>query len=194
MTHKPPSVEYGFRQEWSTAEDFVRYNHQRENQKVIHLVEGKPTSDGVVYSGVTSWSTGSSKSSNILTVGASGGTTYSLAWPGLEGFTVEEMEVGLTFEGKNTTGKTTIGYSWQYKNTTGTTAQWTSMTTWGKTLACATTNTYSAKTVSHNKVSLGSGYNKLPMELRLRAYSKSAKGRGRIKSSSYVAIKAKKST
>lgn len=189
MSIKPPSVEYGFRQEWSTKEDFIRYQHLREAQNVVHLISGKPTSNGVVYSPYSSWTTGSSKSSNIVTVG---GSTYTVAWPGLDGFYVDELEVGLTFDAIRSTGKTTVGYSWQIKNDDET--NWTSMTTWGKILAVPTTNTVASRTVSHNKVTTGSGYNKLPLELRLRAYSESAGSKARIKSSSYVAIKAKKSS
>lgn len=184
MSFKPPSVEYGFRQEWSTKDDFVRYNHQRENQQIVRLVSGTPTTNGVVYSAISCSTAASSKTSAVYTVGS----TYTLAWAGLEGFYVDELEVGLTIAARSTAAQSTFGYSWQIKDDDATT--WQNVTTF-KTYK-GTTLTWDERTLSHSKITTGTGYNKLPLELRLRFYSKSAKGKMKIKSSSYVAIKAKK--
>lgn len=184
MSMKPPSVEEALRQEWSTKEDLVRYNVPRNESRVVRLVSGAPTTNGVVYSAISCSTAATSKSSGQYTVGS----TYTLTWPGLEGFYADEIEVGLTVAARSTAAQSTFGYSWQMKDDDATT--WQNMTTF-KTYK-GTTLTWDERTVSHSKVTTGTGYSKLPLSLRLRFYSKSAKGKMKIKSSSYVAIRPKK--
>ena len=184
MSMKPPSIEYALRQNWSTKEDMLQYNVPRNEFRYQHLVTGAPTTNGVVYSAISCSTNASSKTSNIYTVGS----TMTLNWPGLEGFYVDEMEVGLTIAARSTAAQSTFGYSWQIKDDDATT--WQNITTY-KTYK-GTTLTWDERTLSHNKVTVGTGYNKLPLSLRLKFYSRSTKGKMKIKSSSYVAIRPKK--
>jgi len=183
MSIKPPSVEFALRQEWSTKEDIVRYNVPRNESRKMFLVPANP-STGTVFSAVSCSTNASSKSSNTYTVGS----TYSLNWPGLEGFYVDELEVSLSALGRSTAAKSTFGYSWQIKDDDATT--WQNMTTF-KALK-GTTLTWTTMTVAHTNVNTGTGYNKLPLSLRLRFYSKSAKGQMKIKGTSYVSLRPKK--
>ena len=156
---------------------------------VAHLVGGALTTAGTQYTSYTTQSTGlTSNSSALKTVLSS-----TINFPGLEGLYIDELEAGLTIEELSTAvAATTFGYVWQMKNSTG--SSWTNITA-VKTAKGSTTTTPLSQTVSgvrlHRDSSLSTGYNKLPINLRLRFFAKSAaaKAKVRVKSSSYVAIK-----
>ncbi len=186
MTVKPASHEHGFRREYSTLEDMPRYNHPRHQQRITKLVKDqKLTTAGVQWSTfVETTSTPTSKSSNYIATQAT-----TISWPGLEGYNVDEMEAGLTgsFMSTKGTSGTTIAFRWEIKDDDETT--WTAISTFKK--IAGGTSTGVERTVS-GSVSLGAGYKKLPLLIRMRAYARTTHGKIRIKSSSYVAIKAKK--
>lgn len=189
----PPSVEYGFRQEWSSADSYQKYNAPRHQQYVYHLVDNKfLTSDGVAWStvgGNNTCDTGSSKSSMIIT-----GYASTMSWPGLQGFYIQELECGLTvgvMGGGDTAS--TARFRWEIKNSTGST--WQAISTY-KGLASGSSTKTEYTVSGYGK--LGLGYNRLPLGIRLRGYRRSDVGSSEInfyvKNSSYVAIKAKKSS
>lgn len=189
--NKPPSHEYGFRRAMSTLEDMPDYHHPRHQRKVIRLVKGQNlTADGVQWSTWTeTTSTPTSKSSNYIAT-----TPITVSWPGLEGFNVDEMEAGLTCALMATstgeaTSASTMAYRWEMKDDNEST--YTAISTW-KLVGSPGTSTGIERTVS-GYVSLGSGYKKLPLLIRLRAYKESGQmGKVRIKNSSYVTIMPKK--
>lgn len=196
MTHKPPSAEYGFRRDMSTADDYLQHNAPRHEQRIIKLVKDqKLTTDGVQWSTwVETTSTPTSAAADYI---ATQPTT--LNWPGLQGFYVDEMEAGLTGAFMVTsTGVTTgaavystMAYRWELMDNDEST--YTAISTW-KMVAKAGTSTAVEKTVS-GYASLGTGYNKLPLLIRLRGYAESGKmHKMHIKNSSYIAVKAKKSS
>jgi len=183
MGRKPPSAEAGLRQEWSTAEDLVKYGIDRHGGPAVHLIKGNLTTAGSQYS---TWaqvpaSSYSSKSSYYIS-----GSTYTLAWPGLEGLYAKELEAGLTVSLSSTEAATTIGFRWQMKNDDETT--WTGIQSTFVKLK-AGTSTAVERTVS-GYTPLATGYNKLPLEVRLRFYSRATASlaKFRIKNSSYVRI------
>jgi hypothetical protein len=183
----PPSVEAMNQENWSTKEGVLPLYAPRHQQNIVHFVTGAPTTSGVVYTTASYKGTtvGSSKSSGIFVVNDS---TFNIKYPGLEGFYVDELELGLTIAARSTGAQSTFGYNWQIKNSTGST--WQNITTY-KTYK-ATTLTWDERTLSHNNVTVATGYNRMPLVIRLRAYSKSKNGYVKVKSSSYAAIKVKK--
>lgn len=185
MSGKPPSVEKGFRDSWSTVEDMPVYYAPRHEARTFRLLTGNLTTDGVQRSGFTS-SSGTPSSNQIFTV-----STATITWPGLDGFYADELEAGLTCGLRSSSGTsgTTIGFRWELKNSTGST--WQAMHSTYKKVK-AGTSTDVERTFS-GYASLGLGYNKLPLHIRLRAFARQ-KGKLRIKNSSYVAIKVKKSS
>lgn len=183
MSRKPPSAEAALRQEWSTAEDFIRYNAPRHQQQVIKLISGSLTTDGVQYS---TWTRATSSGSSKSTMHYSG-STYPVVWAGLEGFYVDELEAGLTLELMGTQAATTLGYRWEVKDDDEST--WSALSTW-RTVKGGTSTAISRTLSGYG--SLATGYNKLPLETRVRFFTKGTRGKFRVKSSSYIAIKAKK--
>ncbi len=157
---------------------------------VAKLVGGNITTAGIQYSDYSTQTTGITSKSSALKTSLSS----TLNWPGLEGRYIDELEAGLTCEFLSTAvAVTTVGYFWEMKNSTGSTWQRISAveTTKGSTVA----TTPASRTLSGNRLyrdaSLATGYNKLPINLRLRFFAKSAtaKAKFRVKSSSYIAIK-----
>jgi len=161
---------------------------ERNYPYVARIVGGNLTTNGIQYSSITTGSTSiSTKSSNYTTVL---GTTIS--WPGLDGEYIDELEFGLTWEHQSSVS--TCGFIWQMKNATG--------STWENIMAApiaykSTAYGSQPRTVSgyrtRRDASMSAGYNRLPFNLRLRGYNKTAnKMYARVKNSSYVKIKAKR--
>lgn len=178
---------------WSSASNKMR--RVMENYPyVANLVGGDLTTAGIQYSAYTTQTTGiTSGSSALKTVLSS-----TLSWPGLEGRNIDEAEFGITVEFKSTGATaalvTTLGYIVQMKNSTGSTwklisAVETTKSTTGATPVSRTLSGYRL----HRDSSLATGYNKLPINVRIQFFAKSQAGKSklRVKSSSYVAIKAR---
>lgn len=189
MARKPPSFDIAVQEEWSTKESLTPAFAPRHQQKVVRLITDELSSNGVQWSGWSETSAaGSSKSTDVVTVGS----TYTIGWAGLEGFYLDELEAGLTAQFMSTKGTsgTTVGFRWEYKDDSEN--SWAALSTW-RTFK-AGTSTAVSRTLS-GYAPLTTGYNKLPLEVRLRLYKKASadgKAKGRIKNSSYVAIKVKK--
>ena len=185
MVRQPETYDIQLAEDYSTNEGALKADVAKRNQSFTkHILSGEPTTDGVRWSAVTcTTGTPCSKSSNIVTVGDS---TYTISWPGLDGWYVTDLEVGLVCGIRSTKGdtRTTIGFEWEYKDDDETT--WTGLTTF-HTFATSSTIAYLEITQSGYPLP-ATGYNKLPLELRLRAYSKTTKSNFKIKNSSYVKI------
>lgn len=173
--------------QFSSASDKVR--RVVENYPyVAHLVGGALTTAGVQYGTESTQSTGATSKSTAIKTNLSS----TLNWPGLEGKYIDEAEFGLTVAFKSTAvAATTIGYVWQIKSQGETT--WTNIsaveTTKGSTVAAYTERTVSGYRL-YRDGSLAAGYNRLPLNIRLRFFSKGASaGKIKVKSSSYIAIK-----
>ena len=183
MGRKPPSAEAGLRQEWSTAEDLVRHGIVRHDGPITHLIKGNLTAVGSQYSTWT-WTDAAGNSKSSMHVS---GSTYTVAWPGLEGLFAKEIEAGFTISVLSTVNKgssgTTVGWRWEMKDDNE--SSWSAISTYR--LFKAATSTATEKTAS-GYAPLATGYNKLPLEVRLRFYSRGNKGKFRVKNSSYIAI------
>ncbi|KKN36481.1 hypothetical protein LCGC14_0773040 [marine sediment metagenome] len=147
------------------------------------------TSDGVQYLTAVAASTAvSSKTSNC-----SEAVSSTINWPGLDGSFIDEIEFGLTAGIRAATATvSTVGYFWQWKNSTvaDVAANWKYLTA-AKTEA----STVSVDRTLSGYAKTGSGYNKLPINVRLLFWAKTAsKGSVKAKSSSYIKIKAKKTS
>lgn len=172
----------------STASGKIR-RITENNGNIARLVGGNLTTLGSQYNTFTTQSTGITSNTSALKTAFSS----TINFPGLEGLYIDEFEAGLTVEFKSTAvAATTVGYLWQMKNSTGST--WTNITA-VETTKGSTTTTPTARTVSGYRLyrdsSLSTGYNKLPINLRLRFFAKSAASAAkiRVKNSSYVAVK-----
>lgn len=157
---------------------------------IAHLVGGAITTAGIQYTAYTTQTTGITSLSSALKTALSS----TINWPGLEGKYIDEAEFGLTLEELSTAvAATTFGYIWSMKNSTG--SAWQNITAVESTKGSTVDITPLSRTVSgyrlHRDGSLATGYNKLPINLRLQFFAKSAtaKAKVRVKSSSYVAIK-----
>ena len=141
------------------------------------------TTAGIQWSTITTGSTGiTSGSSAVVTHAAT-----TINWPGLDGEYVDEMEAGLTMAFAASATGSTGGFVWEMKDSDGST--WTIISSAAK---WQTTKAWKERTNS-GYVKLGTGYNKLPLHLRLKAWNKLAsKIQVKIKNSSYVRIKPKK--
>uniref|UniRef100_A0A6H1ZVW0 Uncharacterized protein n=1 Tax=viral metagenome TaxID=1070528 RepID=A0A6H1ZVW0_9ZZZZ len=171
----------------------AQLNVMRNYPYTARLVGGALTTAGVQWGALSTLTTGpaTSKSSNMITVLSS-----TISWPGLDGEYIDEMEVGLTASLRSTVhstvSETTVGFVWQIKDQSETT--WTNINT-----AVTLRSTIAAeRTVSGYRMrgdaTLATGYNKLPINIRMRAYTKNSspyKGRARVKSSSYVIVKSR---
>lgn len=166
---------------FSTAEDALRLIAKNEPY-VAKLVGGDLTTNGAQYSAKTTVSTGATSKSTAHTTAFSS----TISWPGLDGSYIDEIEFGLTANINSCAS--TIGYRWEMKNATGST--WQVLSTFRE----LKNTTYADETQSGIRLyrdgSLATGYNRLPINLRLRFYSETAsKGWARVKSSSYIKIK-----
>jgi hypothetical protein len=186
---KPQSIDEALFKIYSTAGDVLRV--KPEDEYVAHLIGGALTTAGIQYGTLTTQSTGITSLAGLKNCLAS-----TISWPGLEGCYIDELEAGLTIEFAATAvAATTMGYIWEIKNKGETT--WTAITA-VETTKASTVATYTARTVSGYRLyrdgTLDAGYNKLPLNIRCRFFAKNAaaKGKMRVKSSSYVAIKPKK--
>ena len=183
MTRKPPSVEAALRQEWSTKEDIVGYGINRFGGPVTHLIKGNLTTDGNQYS---TWAQVPASSYSSKTSYYISGSTYSIDWPGLDGLYAKEIEAELGIALMSTEAATTVGFRWEIKDDDETT--WTPMQSTFIKLK-AGTSTAVQRTVS-GYAPLSTGYNKLPLEVRLRFYSRATASlaKFRVKNTSYVKI------
>ena len=187
-------------QEWREVEELQLSTASNKLRRVMenypyvaHLVGGAITTAGIQYTTYVVQTTGiTSKSSALKTAISS-----TISWPGLEGKNIDEAEFGLTIEQLSTgtastaVAATTFGYFVQMKNSTGSTWQNISAveTTKGSTSATPRSRTLSGYRL-YRDGSLATGYNKLPINIRIRFFGKSqVNTKLRVKSSSYVAIK-----
>jgi len=151
------------------------------------VTTGYLTTDGVQYSTITSGSTGvTSKSTAVVT-----SQVTTLNWPGLDGEYVDEMEAGLTIalasSGVVSSSASTLGWVWEMKDSDEST--WTIISSGADV---AGVDAWTERTNS-GYVKCNSGYNKLPLHLRLKGWGKTASHlQVKIKNSSYVKIKPKK--
>lgn len=185
---KPQTIHEALSKIYSTAGDVFRV--KPEDQYVAHLVGGALTTAGVQYGTLTTQSTGISSAAMKTCLAT------TISWPGLEGCYIDELEAGLTVEFAATAvAATTMGYIWEMKDQGETT--WTAITA-VETTKASSVATYTARTVSGYRLyrsgTLAAGYNKLPINLRCRFFAKNAaaKGKMRVRNSSYVAIKPRK--
>ena len=152
------------------------------------FARGGLTTSGVQYTNVTSGSTASSASYFIVDAAA----TVSPIAAGRDADDLDEIELGLTAEfRKDTTAAagSTIGYKWQIKGNANTT--WTDLST---TKSLVATTAFVERTLSGYFTTTGTNYKTLPIDIRLVMLNKTAGNAvARIKSSSYVKIKAKHS-
>ncbi len=176
---------------WSSASDIMR--RTMENYPyVAHLVGGAITTAGIQYTAYTTQTTGITSNSSALKTALSS----TISWPGLEGKNIDEAEFGITVSMLSTAvALTTFGYLVSMKNSTGST--WQNISAMETTLGSTVIATPRERTLSGVRLyrdgSLATGYNKLPINLRIQFFAKSAtaKAKMRIKASSYVAIKAR---
>lgn len=163
---------------------------QRNEDYVVHPFRTTYlTSDGVQYIAATTVGTTSvsSKTSQCNLAVSS-----TINWPGLDGSWIDEVEFGLTagVQGATGTTATSIGWFWQWKNSTATTVE----ASW-KYLCTARSNKstiYVDRTIS-GYAKVGTGYNKLPFNVRLMFFGKVVgRGGAKPKNSSYIRIRAKK--
>jgi hypothetical protein len=170
-----------------------------EGEKVINMRNypytihpygmGYLTTAGSQYSTLSAVSTAATTKSTGYKVHLA--TTIS--WPGfstVSSMVIDEAEFGLTFQLYTTsTAKSTYGWRWEWKDKGQST--WQALSTY-RTLA--STAVGAERTVS-GYAKLGTGYGKVPFNLRFRTYNKGAKKYFvRIKNSSYVIVKGKRST
>ncbi len=152
------------------------------------FARGSLTTSGVQYTNVTSGSTASSASYFIVDAAA----TVSPVAAGRDADDLDEIELGLTAEFKKDTtaaAASSLGYQWQIKGNANTT--WTALCSTKQIVA---TTAFVARTLSGYFTNSGTNYKTLPVDIRLVMMNKTkGSGLARIKSSSYVKIKAKHS-
>lgn len=153
-----------------------------------HLIGGNLAS--TQWGDMSSVSTGYT-STNIMTVLSS-----TISWPGLDGEYIDEIECSLTANYYNTTAssKSTLAQIWQFKYQGEST--WTNLTTLNTNVSTKSTNAVvHSGYLLHRDGTLANGYNRLPINLRLRAYTKKGskvEGRIRVKGNSYLTFKTRK--
>ena len=135
------------------------------------------------------------------TAATSGSSSYkthfatTISWPGFSTaypLPIDEAEFSMIFRANTTSTKagSSIGYRWEWKNKGEST--WQALSTWRK---CKSSASGGATRTITGYATLGAGYNKVPFNLRLRTYNKvAAKITMKLKNTSYVIIKGKRST
>lgn len=164
---------------------------QRNYEYTIHPFKTTYlTSDGSQYLTAVAATTAISSKTSLCTSVVSS----TINWPGLDGSFIDEIEFGLTAGIRAATATvSTMGYFWQWKNATATTvaASWKYLSA---PASCEASTVYVDRTFS-GYAKTGTGYNKLPINVRLLFWAKTAsKGSLKAKCSSYVKIKAKKTS
>ncbi len=165
---------------------------QRNYEYVVHPFNSSYlTSNGAQYTAPT---TPGSTSISSKTTRCHTAVSSTINWPGLDGSFIDEIEFGLTAAIRGATATaSTMGYFWQWKNATATTvaASWKYLT---PPASCEASTAYVDRTFS-GYAQTGAGRNKLPINIRLLFWAKTvSKGAIKIKNSSYVKIKAKKTS
>ena len=170
----------------SLTPDMIQVNYPYTSRII-----GGDLSSATQYGDRTTLSTGNTSTGNLATILSS-----TISWPGLDGEYLDEVEFSLvTNYGYSTDGATlsTVGVIWQIKNQSETT--WTDIASFtGASTASTALVTHSGYRL-HRDSSLTTGYNRLPLNLRLRAYVKkgsTSDAKVRVSKDSYVTMKTRK--
>ena len=181
---------------YKSAEEILQHNYNDSHRVFKNIIQnmaytihpfgrGDLTTNGVQYSSITTGSTGITSKSTAAVGVTIANTTLSI--PGFDNHYLDEIEFGLTQALASTNGTSTCGYCWYWKDPDEST--WTALMS---AYNFRTTKAWTDRTHSgYGKPA--TGYNKLPMALKLEAWGKTASMLEiKIKNSSYVKITPKR--
>ena len=183
-----------------SAEEVLQHAYGVPEASINILMRNYPYTAHPYGKGITTAGSKWTTNSRVSTGASSNSSGYkahfatTITWPGLTTGTamyLDELEVGLTFnvDTTSTAVKSTFGYRFEWKDKGQST--WQALSTWR--VVASTKATTLARTLSGYAIT-GTGYQKVPFNLRLRTYNRVSKNYTfRLKNTSYVVVKPRRS-